>query len=50
MGRDASFADGITDVAGLLVGLLLAPLVEPVAVSVESLAPEGRSPTCAAPQ
>lgn len=37
VGRDASFADGITDIAGLLIGLLVAPLVEPIARSVESL-------------
>ena len=36
VGRDGSFADTLTDGAGVLVGIVLAPLVEPVARYIES--------------
>lgn len=38
VGRDGSFADGMTDIVGLVLGLLAAPHVEPLARSIESLA------------
>jgi VanZ family protein len=37
VGRDASVADALTDVIGVVVGLALAPFIEPAARSVESL-------------
>ena len=44
--RDGSIADTITDVFGLLIGLALAPLVEPMARLIESrVFPRTASPT-----
>ncbi len=37
VGRDASVADALTDVIGLVVGLAVAPFIEPAARSFESL-------------
>jgi VanZ family protein len=37
VGRDASVADGVTDVVGVVVGLAVAPLIEPAARFVEKL-------------
>jgi VanZ family protein len=36
VGRDASVADALTDVIGVVVGLAVAPYVEPAARSIES--------------
>jgi VanZ family protein len=36
VGRDASVADALTDVAGVLIGFMVAPHIEPIARSVES--------------
>lgn len=36
VGRDASFADGLADLAGLVIGLLLLPLAEPIARRLET--------------
>ncbi len=37
VGRDASFADGLADVVGVLLGILLTPWIEPMARFMESL-------------
>ncbi len=37
VGREGEIADALTDFAGVLVGIVLAPLVEPVARFIESL-------------
>ncbi len=37
VGRDASVADAVTDVIGVLLGLVLAPAIEPLVQRVESL-------------
>jgi hypothetical protein len=37
VGRDANVADALTDIVGVVVGLAMAPFIEPVARSVESL-------------
>jgi len=36
IGRDSSIADTLTDVIGVLIGVAVAPLIEPVARSLES--------------
>jgi VanZ family protein len=36
VGRDASFADGLTDCAGVLLGIAVAPLLEPLARRIET--------------
>ena len=36
VGRDGEISDALTDVAGVLVGIVLSPLVEPVARFIES--------------
>jgi VanZ family protein len=42
VGRDASFADGLTDCAGVLLGIAVAPLLEPLARRIESSIFRGR--------
>jgi VanZ family protein len=37
VGRDGSVADALTDILGVVIGLALAPFIEPVARLVESL-------------